>query len=113
MPFLKQSRDETMEAATGISAWSRPTTSKHESFLARRNRDTTPPWSSTPAETISPASTPGRCDSPAVGTNIRNFVKRSCKVNDFDDQPVTRRVGGVGMAVSWDANDDVGGICHY
>ncbi|KAI5777219.1 indoleamine 2,3-dioxygenase alpha type [Geopyxis carbonaria] len=92
MPFLKQSRDETMEPATG--AWSK-TTSKFESFHARSA-------SVTPSST--PSSTP-RSNSPM------GFAARSCKVNDFEDIPVPR-VTGVGMAGNWEAGDDVGGICH-
>ena len=97
MPFLKQSRDETMEPATG--AWSK-TTSKFQSYQAR-SRGLTP--------TSSPESTP-RSSSPTSS----GFAVRSCKVNDFDDLPAAPRTG-VGMAGNWEweAGDDMGGICHY
>jgi indoleamine 2,3-dioxygenase len=96
MPFLKQSRDETMEPATG--AWSKKT-SKFESFQAR-------------SRGVTPSSTPG--STPRSSSPV-NYAVRSCKVNDFDDAPASRT--GVGMAgdwaIDWEAGDDVGGICHY
>jgi len=88
MPFLKQSRDETMEPATG--AWSK-TSSKFESYQARSKGGT-------------PLTTP-RPSSPISG-----FAVRSCKVNDFEDMPTPRI--GVGLAGDWEM-DDVGGICNY
>ncbi|KAI5790821.1 Indoleamine 2,3-dioxygenase [Pyronema domesticum] len=93
MPFLKQSRDETMEPATG--AWSK-TSSKFESYQAR-------------SRNITPLSTPG--STPRSSSPINGFAVRSCKVNDFEDMPTASRIG-VGMAGDWE-NDDVGGLCHY
>ena len=93
MPFLKQSRDETMEPATG--AWSKMG-SKFESYRAR-------------SRNVTPLPTPG--STPRSSSPINGCAVRSCKVNDFEDIPVSARVG-VGMAGDWEM-DDVGGICHY
>lgn len=96
MPFLKQSRDETMEPATGV--WSK-TTSKLQSYQAR-------------SRGVTPSSTPG--STPRSSSPV-NYAVRSCKVNDFDDAPASRN--GVGLAgnwdIDWESGDDVGGICHY
>lgn len=93
MPFLKQSRDETMEPAIGT--WSK-VPSNFESFQAR-SKELTPP------------STPG--STPCSSSPISGFAVRSCKVNDIDDMPASRN--GVGMAGNWEIGDDMGGICHY
>lgn len=93
MPFLKQSRDETMEPATG--AWSKMG-STFESYRAR-------------SRNVTPLPTPG--STPRSSSPINGCAVRSCKVNDFEDIPVSARVG-VGLAGDWEM-DDVGGICHY
>lgn len=94
IPFLKQSRDETMEPA--LASWSKECSS-FESFRGR-SRSNTP--------TTTPGATP-RCNSP-----VKGFAVRSCKVNDFEDIPAAR-VMGVGMAGVWDVGVDIGGICNY
>lgn len=96
MPFLKQSRDETMEPATG--AWKKTRRSASLERLVTR-KDVTP--SSRAGHAASQPNSP-----------LRGFAARSCKVNDFEDIPVPR-VTGVGMAGDWEVGDEVGGICHY
>lgn len=92
MPFLKQSRDETLEPVIGASS---NATSKFESLQARE------------PVSVSPVAVP-LCDSPK-----RGFAVRSCKVNDLENDVPVPRVTGVGMAGDWDIGDDLGGgICH-
>lgn len=91
MPFLKQSRDETLEPATGAHKI------EHSLDRAMARRDVG----------VAPIILNSGVDSKPLS----GFCARSCKVNDFEDVPVPR-VTGVGMAGDWEVGDDVGGICH-
>jgi indoleamine 2,3-dioxygenase len=93
MPFLKQSRDETLEPATGVHKI------EHSLDRAMARRDVVVPPIALNA-------------GPEANGPLRGFSARSCKVNDFEDIPVPR-VTGVGMAGDWEVGDDMGGICHY
>ena len=90
MLFLKQSRDETMEPATSGQG------SRFENYRARSRNAT-------------PLPTSGSAPRSSGATN--GCAARPCKVNGFEDIPVSARVG-VGMAGDWEM-DEVGGICPY
>lgn len=94
MPFLKQSRDETLEPSTGT--WDR-TESINQPELKRVGEAPS-------VESVHAV--------PGSDGAERGFAARSCKVNDFEDIRVPR-VTGVGMAGDWEIGDDVGGLCHY
>lgn len=96
IPFLKQSRDETMEPATA------PWSMKHgmgtfDSFRIRRTPASTP-------RARSPVKAPGLSDDRAGA--------RTCRVGEFDDFLVPPARVGVGMAGDWEMESS-GGLCFY
>jgi len=95
MPFLKQSRDETMEPANEPRS---KALSKFEGPPVRLNVN---------------ASVRSSTRSSKNNSSIDDqYAVRWCKVNDFEDFPPAR-ITGVGMAGNWEVGDDYGGICHY
>ena len=94
MPFLKQSRDETMEPANKPRS---KVPSKFEGLPIKLNVN-------------APVRSPTRA--PKNNSSIDDqYAVRWCKVNDFEDFPPAR-IMGVGMAGTWEVGDDYGGICH-
>jgi indoleamine 2,3-dioxygenase len=94
MPFLKQSRDETIEPTNEPRSKASP---KFEGLPVRLSANT-------------PMKSP-TC-SPKINSLIDDqYAVRWCKVNDFEDLPPAR-IMGVGMAGNWEVGDDYGGICQ-